>query len=51
MFLEKAKGKFYRRKSKQEEINKRLEEDNQLRKEVDRLRSKKQKEREANDQD
>jgi hypothetical protein len=51
VFSEKAKGKFRGRKSRQEEINKRLEEDNQLQKEVNRLRGKKQKEGEANDQD
>ena len=48
MFLEKAKGTFHRRKDWQEEVNKKLEEDDQLRKEVDRIKGKKQKEGEAN---
>lgn len=47
IFPEKAKGTFKGRKGRQEEVNKRLEEDNQLQKEVDRLRGKKQKEREV----
>jgi hypothetical protein len=53
IFPEKAKGTFRGRKGRQEEVNKRLEEDNQLQKEVDRLRGKKQKEGEviSSDQD
>jgi hypothetical protein len=41
VFLEKAKGRFRGRENQQEEVNKRLEEDDQLRKEVDRLKGKK----------
>jgi hypothetical protein len=48
VFPEKAKGRFRGREDRQQEVNKRLEEDDQLRKEVDRLRGKKQKEGEAN---
>jgi len=48
VFLEKARGKFHAREDRQEEVNKKLEEDDQLRKEVDRLRGKKQKEGETN---
>ena len=48
VFPERAKRKFNPRTDRQEEVNKRLEEDDQLRKEVDRLKGKKQKEREAN---
>jgi hypothetical protein len=52
VFPEKANGTFRGRRGRQEEVNKRLEEDDQLRKEVDRLKGKKQKEQEANqDQD
>ena len=53
IFPEKAKGTFRGRKGRQEEVNKRLEEDNQLQKEVDRLRGKNQKEGEviSSDQD
>ena len=48
VFPEKARGKFHAREDQQEEVNKKLEEDDQLRKEVDRLRGKKQKEGETN---
>ena len=48
VFPEKAKGKFHAREDRQKEVNKKLEEDDQLRKEVDRLRGKKKKEEEAN---
>ena len=51
VFPEKAKGTFRGHKGRQEEVNKRLEEDDQLRKEVDRLQGKKQKKGEAKDQD
>jgi hypothetical protein len=51
VFPEKAKGTFRGRKDRQEEVNKKLEEDDQLRKEVDRIKGKKQKEGEANNQD
>jgi hypothetical protein len=47
VFPEKAKRKFRAREDRQDEVNKKLEEDDQLRKEVDRLRGKKQKERET----
>ena len=48
VFLERSKRKFNPRMDRQEEVNKKLQEDDQLRKEVDRLKGKKQKEREAN---
>jgi hypothetical protein len=48
VFPEKANGRFRGREERQEEVNKKLEEDDQLRKEVDRLRGKKQKKGEAN---
>jgi hypothetical protein len=48
VFPEKAKRKFRGRKERQEEVNKKLEEDDQLRKEVDRLKGKRQKQGEAN---
>jgi hypothetical protein len=48
VFPEKAKGKFHGREDRQEEVNKKLEEDDQLRKEVDRLKGKKQKGGETN---
>ena len=48
VFPEKAKGRFHAREDRQQEVNKRLEEDDQLRKEVERLKGKKQKEGEAN---
>jgi len=48
VFPEKARGKFHAREDRQEEVNKKLEEDDQLRKEVDKLRGKKQKEGETN---
>jgi hypothetical protein len=48
VFLEKANGRFKAREDRQEEVNKKLEEDDQLQKEVDRLRGKKQKKGEAN---
>ena len=52
VFPEKAKGRFRAREDRLEQVNKRLQEDDQLRKEVDRLKGKKQKEGEANqDQD
>lgn len=56
VFPEKAKGKFRGREDRQQEVNKRLENDENLRKEVERLKGKKQKEGEAitpgrNDQD
>jgi hypothetical protein len=52
VFLERAKRKFNPRTDWQEEVNKRLQDDDKLQKEVDRLRGKKQKEGEANhDQD
>jgi len=47
VFPEKAKGRFHGREDRQEEVNKKLEEDDQLRKEVNRLKGKKQKEGEA----
>jgi len=49
VFLEKANGRFHGREDRQEEVNKKLEEDDQLRKEVDRLRGKKRKKGEANE--
>jgi hypothetical protein len=52
VFLEKAKGRFRVWEDRQEEVNRKLEEDDQLQKEVDRLKGKKWKEGEANqDQD
>ena len=51
VFPEKARRKFYPCEDRQEEVNKKLQEDDQLRKEVDRLRGKKPKEGEANIQD
>ena len=48
VFLEKAKGTFRGRKDRQKEVNKKLEEDYQLQKEVDRLKGKKLKEGRAN---
>jgi hypothetical protein len=52
VFPERAKRKFNPRTDRQEEVNKKLQGDDQLRKEVDRLKGKKQKEGEANrDQD
>jgi hypothetical protein len=55
VFPEKAKRKFYPREDRQEEVNKKLKEDDQLRKEVDRLKGKRQKEGKTtesrNDQD
>ncbi len=55
VFPEKAKGKFHARQDRQEEVNKKLEENDQLRKEVDRLKGKRQKEGKTtesrNDQD
>jgi hypothetical protein len=49
VFPEKANGRFHGREDRQEEVNKKLEEDDQLRKEVDRLRGKKRKKGEANE--
>jgi hypothetical protein len=52
VFSEKAKGRFHICKDWQEEMNKKLDKDNQLQKEVDRIKDKKQKEGETNqDQD
>jgi hypothetical protein len=48
VFPEKANGKFRGREDRQDEVNKKLEEDDQLQKEVDRLRGKKRKKGEAN---
>src|SRR5271165_6643801 len=46
VFPEKAKrGEFHARKGRQKEVNRKLEEDDQLRKEVDRLKGKKPKEK------
>jgi hypothetical protein len=47
VFPEKAKGIFRGRKDRQEEVDKKLQEDDKLQKEVERLRGKKQKEVEA----
>jgi hypothetical protein len=47
VFPERTKRKFNPRTDRQEEVNKKLQEDNQLQKEVNRLRGKKQKEGEA----
>ena len=47
VFLEKAKRKFTLQTDQLEEVNKKLQEDNQLYKEVDRLRGKKLKEKGA----
>ena len=44
VFPEKAKGRFRAREDRQEEVNKKLEEDDNLQKEVDRLKGKRQKE-------
>ena len=52
MFPEKVTGKFCACKDQQEEVDRKLEENDQLQKEVNRLRGKKQKEGKANqDQD
>ena len=52
VFLERAKRTFNPRRDRQEEVNKKLQKDDQLRKEVDRIKGKKQKKGEANqDQD
>ena len=48
VFPEKANRRFWAREDWQEEVNKKLEEDDQLRKEVDRIKGKKQKKGEAN---
>ena len=48
VFPEKAKEKFHAHEDRQKEVNKKLKEDDQLRKKVDKLRSKKKKEEEAN---
>jgi hypothetical protein len=42
VFPEKAKGRFHAREDRQEEVNKKLQVDDQLQNEVDRLRGKKQ---------
>ena len=51
VFPERAKRTFNPRRDRQEEVNKKLQKDDQLRKEVDRIKGKKQKEGEANNQD
>ena len=43
MFLEKAKGKFHTHEDQQKEVNKKIKENAQLQKKVNRLRKKKQK--------